>query len=135
LQGRTAAPRIAAPPPGAAEAKLSAKGTIVTTPVPAVNVLPRPSPEVQAKLDSLETRIDDMGSRATAANNSLNTMQRSLQKDQMNLRGDIVTRQASMNNNLAKAKEAFRDKDANRAERFANLTESDLSALEAFLGR
>ena len=52
----------------------------------------KPSPEVQEKLDNLELQIDNLNGRATAVNNSLNTMQRSMQKDGMNLRGDIASR-------------------------------------------
>jgi hypothetical protein len=47
---------------------------------------------VQEKLDNIELQIDNLNDRATAVNNSLNTMQRSMQKDGMNLRGDIASR-------------------------------------------
>jgi hypothetical protein len=96
---------------------------------------PQISSEKKAKLDELEPQIDQLSSRAVAVNNSLNNMQRTMQKDGMALRGDIVARQASMNNNLSKTRQAFGQQDVDRAGRYATLTESDLTQLETFLGR
>jgi serine/threonine-protein kinase len=93
------------------------------------------TPDKKAKLDELEPQIDQLGSRAVAVNNSLNNMQRTMQKDGMALRGDIVARQASMNNNLSKTRQAFGQQDVDRAGRYAGLTDSDLTQLETFLGR
>jgi len=96
---------------------------------------PKLTPEQKSKLDELEPEIDQLNSRATAVNNSLNTMQRSMQKDGLSLRGDIASRQVSMNTNLGKAKQAFAAQDPDRASRYAALTETDVKALETFLGR
>jgi hypothetical protein len=51
------------------------------------------------------------------------------------LRGDIVSRQMSMNTNLGKAKQAFAQQDPDRTSRYAALTETDVKQLETFLGR
>lgn len=91
--------------------------------------------EQKDKLDALEPQIDDLKARAVAVNNSLNTMKSSMQRDGLNLRGDIAAKQASMNINLGKADQALRANDPDRASRFADLTEPDLKALETFLGR
>lgn len=122
--------------------KITATGKLaVSTPppspatTPASSVPPPMDAAKKAKLDELETQIDQLNSRATAANNSLNNMQRSMQKDGMALRGDVVARQASMNTNLGKTRQAFGQQDPDRASRFASLTEADLQQLEAFLGR
>jgi len=96
---------------------------------------PKLTAEQKSKLDDLEPQIDQLNNRAAAVNNSLNTMQRSMQKDGLALRGDIVSRQMSMNTNLGKAKQAFAQQDPDRASRYAALTETDVKQLETFLGR
>ena len=53
----------------------------------------------------------------------------------LGLRGDIVSRQESMNLNLTRAREAVQQHNAARAQRFKSLAESDIEALEKFLGR
>ena len=80
-------------------------------------------------------RIDTDTSHATAINNSLNTMQSRMQKDGMSLRGDVSSQQSSMNLNLSKAKKALEAHDADRADRFAGLAETDIAQLQKFLGR
>ena len=47
----------------------------------------------------------------------------------------MAARQQSMKSNLAKAQEAIGKEDAARARRFKDLAESDVEALERFLGR
>jgi hypothetical protein len=96
---------------------------------------PTLSAEQKDKLDELEPQIDALSARAASVNNSLNTMQRSMQRDGLSLRGDMAAKQFSMNNNLGKAKQALAAQDPDRASRFAALTEPDLKALETFLGR
>ncbi len=96
---------------------------------------PQLSPDVKAKLDQEEVQIDELESHAVAINNSLNTMQRSMQKDGVSMRGDIAGKQASMNSNLAKAKQALAIHDADRAGKFAAMAQTEENDLEAFLGR
>ena len=96
---------------------------------------PAISAETKAKLDELEPRVDQLDARAASVNNSLNTMQKSMQRDGLSMRGDIASKQVSMNLNLGKTKQAFAQHDPDRTGRFAGLTEADLSQLEAFLGR
>lgn len=96
---------------------------------------PTMSPELKAKLDEEELHIDQLGNRSVSINSSLNTMQRSLQKDGLNLRGDIASKQASMNNNLGKAKQALAAHDADRASKFAAMADSEEGELETFLGK
>ena len=109
-------------------------GAVVLT-APAGPARPQLSQEQKDKLDALEPRIDGLKARAAAVNNSLNTMQRQQQSSGYGMRGDIVAKQASMNLNLGKADQAFRAQDPDRAERFTDLTETDVKALETFLGR
>lgn len=124
---------VAVPPqrPG-----IVANGTaVVVLPGAQIPEQPKLTAEQKSKLDELEPQIDQLNNRAAAVNNSLNTMQRSMQKDGLALRGDIVSRQMSMNTNLGKAKQAFGQQDPDRASRYAALTEADVKQLETFLGR
>ncbi|MBB5056612.1 serine/threonine-protein kinase [Granulicella aggregans] len=113
----------------------SIRGTVVIQPGPQQPARPQLSQEEKDKLDAVETQIDGLKARAASVNASLITMQRSMQQSGMSLRGDMASKQASMNLNLRKAEEAFNAQDPDRATRFANLTEPDLKALETFLGR
>ena len=88
-----------------------------------------------AQLDEIEHQIDGLTGRAAAVNSSLDNLQRQQQADGYGLRGDIVQKQASMKLNLAKAQNAIEHNDAERAKRYADMTSSDVEALERFLGR
>jgi hypothetical protein len=124
------------PVPPAQRPGIVANGTaVVVLPGAQAPEQPKLTAEQKSKLDELEPQIDQLNSRASAVNNSLNTMQRSMQKDGLSLRGDIASRQVSMNTNLGKAKQAFAAQDPDRASRYAALTEADVKALETFLGR
>ena len=136
----------AAPPPmptvnARAAAAVSARPAYTPPqqpPQPAPATKPAPaaiSPELQTQLDNLELRIDQDSGKASAINNSLNTMQSQMQKDGMSLRGDVAAQQSSMNLNLSKAQKALDAHDADRADRFASLTEQDIAQLQKFLGR
>ncbi len=102
-----------------------------TPPAPA----PAPDAPNAAALDEIEHQVDQLTARAAAVNNSLDTMQRQQQASGYGMRGDIVAKQASMKLNLSKAQDAVEHHDVARAERYATLTQSDLSTLEHFLGR
>jgi hypothetical protein len=47
----------------------------------------------------------------------------------------MASKQSSMRNNLAKAQDAIQHNDVERAKRYSKLAESDVEALEKFLGR
>jgi len=146
-------PAVNAPPPPPPTATVAMKAQLaVATPPPVpqpraqytpppANPTPGPppattlTPELQKQLDTLELRIDNDSSQASAVNNSLNTMQSQMQKDGMSLRGDVASQQSSMNLNLSKAQKALEAHDADRADRFAGLAEADIGQLKKFLGR
>ena len=94
----------------------------------------QPPPDT-AELDAVEHEIDQLTSRAAAVNNSLDNLQRQQQAQGYGLRGDIVSKQASMQASLAKAQEAVEHNDVARARRYAAMTDADVEALEKFLGR
>lgn len=88
-----------------------------------------------AELDAVEQEIDQLSNRAASVNSSLDNLQRQQATSGFGLRGDMAARQASMKNNLAKAQDAIAQSDLERAKRFAKLADSDVEALEKFLGR
>ncbi len=88
-----------------------------------------------SELDEVEHQVDQLTSRAAAVNNSLDRLQRQQAAAGYGLRGDIASRQASMQTNLSKAQSAVQSGDVARARRYANLTAADLEVLEKFLGR
>ncbi|MGI4757608.1 MAG: serine/threonine protein kinase [Janthinobacterium lividum] len=125
----------------APESTLSATAKISNPPVSptgapvAAPIQPAVSAELKGKLDAEELQIDNLESRAVPINNSLNTMQRSMQKDGVSMRGDIAGKQSSMNTSLAKAKQAWSAGDADRAGKFAAQAQAAAGELESFLGR
>jgi hypothetical protein len=94
-----------------------------------------PSPDNSAELDELEHEIDQLSSRAAAVNKSLQHLQQQQAAAGYGLRGDVVSRQSSLQLNLSKAQGAIQQGDAVRAKRYANLAAADVEFLEHFLGR
>jgi serine/threonine-protein kinase len=89
----------------------------------------------KAELDEIEKQIDGLTSRAASVNSTIDTMARQNEAQGYGLRGDIVSKQASMKLNLSKAQDAIEHNDAARAKRYADATTADLEALERFVGR
>jgi serine/threonine-protein kinase len=87
-----------------------------------------------ADLDELEHQVDQLSNRAAAVNSSLDRLQQQQAAAGYGLRGDMAARQASMKNNLSKAQEAVERGDAPRAKKYTDQAQSDLDALEHFLG-
>lgn len=105
------------------------------TPDTSVAQPPAPPPPSAAQLDEVEHEIDQLTARAAAVNNSLDIMQEQQHQQGVGMRGDIVMHQSSMKTNLRKAQDALQQGDATRAQRYADLTQTDLAVLEHFLGR
>ena len=152
-----AAPPTAAPSTAAVSGAVTQPGARTATPV---NVRPRasgrsansaeatssngPGPEPATasgtardseSLDQLEQEIDGLSARAGAVNNSLDRLQQEQARQGLGLRGDMAARQQSMNLNLTKAERAVEQHDAARARKYRDLAQSDIEALEQFLGR
>jgi hypothetical protein len=85
-------------------------------------------------LDAAERDVDQLSNRAVAINSSLDRLQQQQSAAGYGLRGDIASRQASMKNNLAKAQSAVQSGDVQRAKKYMDLAQSDVEALERFLG-
>jgi len=95
-----------------------------------------PAPPVdRAVLEALEQEQDQLSSRVVSVNSGLNNLRRSQEAQGYGLRGDIVAAQERMQSNMAKAQSALQDRDASRAKRYLDLTETEVGNLEKFLGR
>jgi len=88
-----------------------------------------------AQLDELEQQVDQLSGRASAVNNSLDTLQRQQSAQGYGLRGDIVSTQEMMKTHLAKAQQALQNQDAKNAKKYSDMAEAELATLEHFLGR
>jgi len=96
---------------------------------------PAASSAVSAEIDEVARRVDQLASRASAVNNRVDRLQRQQAAAGFGLRGDIATRQASMQANLSKAQSAVQSGDASRARKYADLTAADLDALEKLVAQ
>jgi predicted nucleic acid-binding Zn-ribbon protein len=88
----------------------------------------------QAEIDELEHRIDQLSSRAAAANTSLTHLQQQQAAAGYGLRGDMVSAQASMQTNLSKAQSAMERGEYAKATKYADIAAANLETLEHFLG-
>jgi serine/threonine-protein kinase len=88
-----------------------------------------------SNLDQLEQELDQMSGRVSATNSSLDRMQQEQARMGLGLRADMASRQQSMNLNFSKAQDALEKHDGARAKHYKDLAQSDLEALEHFLGR
>jgi hypothetical protein len=68
-------------------------------------------------------------------NSSLDRLQQQQGAYGLGLRADMAEKQASMKLNLTKAQNAIEHQDLERAKRYAKLAETDIEAVEKFLGR
>ena len=102
---------------------------------PAPAVAKPAAPDNSAELDELERTLDQMESRIVAADTGLETLRRQQRASGFDLRQDISIKQDAMKLNFNKAKQALQAKDLARAKRFTDLAESNLGAVEKFLGR
>jgi len=93
-----------------------------------------PAANDSTSFDEMETELDQLSNRAAAVNSSLDHLQQQQSAAGFGLRGDMVTKQASMKANLFKAEEAMQHHDAARAKKFLDLTGRDVDVLEKFLG-
>ncbi len=104
-----------------------------------------PSPDAQQQqaameqqkklLDEMEIEDDHLESRAAAVESSMGALEQQMQHSGLGLRGDMVSARASMRNDLAKAKQALEGSDTDRARRYLDQANQEISKLEKFLGR
>ena len=112
-----------------------------STPAPAQQPAAEPVPAALAgpsladQLEELDHNLDQLSSREISVNSSLDTLQRQMAAQGLNLRGDIVAAQARVRANLAKAQAALQAKNPQTAQKYLDLAEPDIEKLEKFLGR
>lgn len=87
-----------------------------------------------AAWDEVQDQVDHLSSRASAVDASLDRLQQQQNASGYGLRGDIVAKRASMKANLSKAETAVQQKDLEKAKKYLGLAQSDVEALERFLG-
>lgn len=93
-----------------------------------------PPPQDAALAQEVEQRSDDLDSRASAAAQTLDTLKRQQAAAGYGLRGDIVSAQARMNTDLAKAQSARQNNDLKSAKKYLDMAEAELQTIEKFLG-
>jgi len=87
------------------------------------------------ELDEVEKQIDQLTGRAGSVESSLENLKGQQASAGYGLRGDMAEHQSSMKLNLSKAQNAIEHNDLERAKRYAASAETDIEALEKFLGR
>ena len=128
-------PPAVAPPPQVVTKPRAGGATTASGDAGTPQGSPTASSDKSAEFDELEHQIDQLTSRAAAVNNSLDRLQQQQAASGYGLRGDIVSRHASMQTTLSKAQSAIEQRDLARTKRYADLTAADLEVLEHFLGR
>lgn len=118
---------------GATQKKqLAAAPTVLQSPAVTVPAVPTVD---TAALNEAENDIDQLTSRAASIDTGLANLQRQQAAAGYGLRGDMAEKQAAMRLNIAKAQQAVRDKDVERAKKYAATATINIEALEKFLGR
>ncbi len=130
----------AAPQPPAAESKANhARTNAMAAASAAANANAQQEQaalEQQKKLlDAMEIENDHLESRAAAVESSLEALEAQMHQSGLGLRGDMVSSRASMRTDMAKAKQALDNSDTERARRYLDQANAEISKLEGFLGR
>ncbi|MGB8769408.1 MAG: serine/threonine-protein kinase [Candidatus Korobacteraceae bacterium] len=137
-----AAPTAGAPPASSAadkratHARMNAAAAAPPAPSDAEAQQEQAAMEQQKKLlDEMEVENDHLESRAAAVESSLDALEQQMHQSGLGLRGDMVSARASMRTDMAKAKQALDNSDTERARRYLDMANQEISKLEAFLGR
>lgn len=88
-----------------------------------------------AQLEELEQTVDQLSSRASAVNDSLENLRRQQAAQGYGLRGDISSAQEMMRTNLSRAQVALQNRDVKNAQKYSDLAATQVEKLEQFLGR
>jgi len=88
-----------------------------------------------ARLAQLSHDLDLLSSRADSIAQSLKTLGDAQGAQGLGLRGDIVSSEERMHRFLSRAESALNAQDAEQAKKYLDLTETEATALEKFLGR
>jgi serine/threonine-protein kinase len=88
-----------------------------------------------AKLEALEEQSDQLSSRVSSINDSLDNLRNQQSANGYGLRADIASAQDLMKTHLAKAQAALQNQDAAGAKKYLDLAEGDAARIDKFLGR
>src|SRR5215469_9624397 len=96
---------------------------------------PQPGAADPAQLQALDLESDQLSSRASAVNTSLDNLQKQQEAQGLGLRGDIVASQQRMQAYLQKAQAAIQAQDPAAARKYLDLASVETEKIEKFLGR
>jgi serine/threonine-protein kinase len=88
-----------------------------------------------AQLEALEEQTDQLSSRVSSINDSLDNLRNQQSAKGYSLRADIASAQELMKTHLAKAQAALQNQDAAGAKKYLDLAEGDAARIDKFLGR
>ena len=91
-----------------------------------------PSPQ---EIQKAQDRLGDLGARADAARNGVNSIRRQQQAQGLDLRGDILAAESRLGNDMNGANQALNRSDPDSANQYMDRAERELTTLESFLGR
>lgn len=86
------------------------------------------------ELQNLEDEFDQLSSRASSINDSLDALRTQQSQEGLSLREDIATAQQMMKTYLSKAQSALQAEDGKAAKRYLELAEPQVEKLQKFLG-
>ena len=87
-----------------------------------------------AQLEALEEQADQISSRVSSINDSLDNLRNQQSANGYGLRSDIASAQELMKTHLAKAQAALQNQDAAGAKKYLDLAEGDAARIDKFLG-
>jgi eukaryotic-like serine/threonine-protein kinase len=93
---------------------------------------PGPSPQ---QMQEAHDRLDNLGARADAARNGVDSIRRQQQAQGLDLRGDILASMSRLNNDMNSAGQALNRNDPSSANQYMDRAEHELGTLETFLGQ
>jgi serine/threonine-protein kinase len=126
------APNVSAP-----NAKKTTQARLNPPPGPSAEELAAQAAMEQQKklLDAMEIEDDHLEGRAAAVESSLEALESQMHQSGLGLRGDMVSARAAMRTDMQKAKQALEGSDPERARRYLDQANAEISKLEGFLGR
>ena len=86
------------------------------------------------QLEQVEKEVDQLSSRTSAVNDSLDNLRREQAAQGFGLRGDMASTQESLKTHMSKAQQALQNQDVKSAKRYLDLAEPEVEKLEKFLG-
>lgn len=122
------------PSPPVPAARATAKNSTSANKQADKSVDAKPQPPDPAQLEELDHEMDLLSSREIAISSGLDHLQKQMNAQGLNLRGDIVAAQARMRMNLGKAQTALQAHDPEKARKYLDMVAPDAEKIEKFLG-